>query len=283
MITIVSPRYRDTGKVARARITPPTQLSLFQDEDPAQDVARILTPGASTERYGRIWHIGRTAIEDGFLYGKLGFESSGRAELWNDENKDFEDTRTPAGVASPFAIYLEDLRMAFQTRGQDIRVTSFVNAMRDILRDTTGANWSVETATAHMSFTQWRSTVQKVSRLHFHVEPPNPNYQGRPYLERLIADANLAAADLDLSSEQGIQTDADIVNQLFDHVDRGYGRDVAVGERVINGAVVESVYSSELNGETEVTVRPANPETGEVERETLRLELIQSSETGHAG
>jgi hypothetical protein len=282
-ITIVSPRYRDTGKVARARIIPPTQKSLFEDEDPGQDVARILAPGARIERRGRIWHIGGTTLEDGFLYGKLGFEGSEKTELWNEESKDFEDARTPAGVASPFAIYLANLRLAFQVRGQDIHVGSFISAMRDILRSASGEEWSVEAATSQMTFTQWRSTVDKVNRLHFYIEPPNPNYQGRPYLERLIAEANLSSAEIDLNSDAGIQTDTDIVNELFDHVDRGYGQDRATGERVINGTVVETVYSSQLNGETELTVRPANPETGEVERQTLRLELIEFTEPGHAG
>jgi hypothetical protein len=127
-----------------------------------------------------------------------------------------------------------------------------------------------------MSFSQWRSTVQRVIQMRFHVEQPNPNYQGRPYLERLIEDASLNVAEISLHSESGIVTDADIVTQLLDHVDRGYGRAVAVGERVVDDQVVETVYSSELNGETEVTYRPANPETGEVERDTLRQELTEA-------
>jgi hypothetical protein len=58
----VSPRFRDTGKVARARIIPPEQLSLF--EAPGEQLIRVLVPGASTERYQRVWHIGRTEVED---------------------------------------------------------------------------------------------------------------------------------------------------------------------------------------------------------------------------
>ena len=120
--------------------------------------------------------------------------------------------------------------------------------------------------------------------MRFTVEPPNPNYEGRPDVERLIAGASLSAADIVLlRSEDGIVTDADIVAQLLDHAERGYGRDVAVGERTVEGEIVESVYSSELHGETEVIVVPANPETGEVEKDTLRQELTGQDDPRHAG
>lgn len=274
------PRSRNTGKVARAQIIPPAQQSLFQ-ETPGAELIRLLVPGASTERYQRVWHVGRTEVEEDYLYGRLGFESTGSADLWNDERKDFEEASTPAGVASPFAINLTNLGLAFQTRGQDIRVTSFIGAMRGILRDASGQDWAIETARTHMSFSEWRATVTRVTQMRFALEPPNPNYEGRPDLERLIAGASLSAADLTLRSDNGIITDSQIVVELLDHVDRGYGRSVAVGERPINGEIVESVYSSELNGETEVAIRPADPETGEVERATLRNELTQTAQPVH--
>src|ERR1044071_421725 len=153
------PRSRNTGKVARARIIPPAQGSLFQASTPGAELIRLLVPGASTERYQRVWHVGRTEVEENYLYGRLGFESTGTADLWNDESKDFEEASTPAGVASPFAINLSNLGLAFQTRGQDIRVTSFIGAMRGILRDASGQDWVIETARTHMSFNQWRASV----------------------------------------------------------------------------------------------------------------------------
>jgi hypothetical protein len=236
---------------------------------------RLLVPGASTERYQRLWHVGRTEVEEGILYGRLGFEGTGTADLWNDQDKDFEEAHTPAGVASPFAVNLDNLDLVFQTRGQDIRVTSFTGAMQGILRDASGEDWRVESPRTQMSFNEWRATVTKVTQMRFTLEPPNPNYEGRPDLERLIAGANLSAAALILRSDVGVMTDSQIVLELLDHVDHGYGSSVAVGDRPINGETVESVYSSELNGETEVAIRPANPDTGEVERATLRNELTE--------
>ncbi len=274
------PRTRNTGKIARAQIIPPVQPSLFQ-ESSGTELVSLLVPGASTERYQRTWHVGRTAIEDDILYGRLGFEGSGTADLWNEDRKDFEEARTPAGVASPFAIHLTDLSLVFQTRGQDIRVTSFIGAMRGILRDASDQDWRIETARSHMSFDEWRSTVTRVTQMRFTLRPPNPNYEGRPDLERLIAGANLSAADLTLRSDVGVTTDSQIVRELLDHVNRGYGNGVSVGERPIDGEIVESVYSTELDGETEVSIRPANPETGEVEPETLRIELTGADAPMH--
>jgi hypothetical protein len=262
--------------VARARIIRPGQASFFEEEVPGLEVARFLVPGASTERYGRIWHIGRTEQDDGFFYGRLGFEGSGTADLWNEDDKDFQAARTPAGVASPFAVRLSDLLIIFQTRGRDIRVTSFTGALQGILRDESGdEDWRVETAHAEISFAEWRASVQRVTQMRFHVEPPNPNYQGRPILKQIIDGAKVSAADIDLHSADGVNTEAEIVTELLHHAGLGYGRNVSVGERTTDGHVTETVFSSELNGETEVTIVPANPETGEVERETLRRQLTE--------
>jgi hypothetical protein len=268
------PRYRNTGKVARARIVPPSQISLLPSDEPATQLASIVVAGATTERYNRIWHVGRTRIDNGVLFGRLGYESTAAADLWDEERKDFHETSTPSGVVSPFAISLRSFLLVFQTRSSDIQVTSFTGALQGILRDASGQDWNIRPARQEMSYRQWRSTVDRVTQMRFTVEPPNPNYQDRPDIEKLIEGARLSSAELVLKSDQSIYTDADIVLQLLDHVEnRGYGKDVFVGERTVSGEVVESVYSSEMHGETEVVVLAANPDTGEVEQEALLHEL----------
>ena len=254
-------------------MVPPSQMSLLPSDTPVEQLRNIVVAGASTERYNRIWHVGRTSIEDRILFGRLGYEGSAAADLWDEESKDFRETRTPSGVVAPFVISLASFLVVFQTRSSYIQVTSFTGALQGILRDASSQDWRVETARHEITFSQWRTTVERVTQMRFNVEPPNPNYQDRPDLERLIEGASLSSAEIVLRSDQGVVTDADIVTQLLDHVERGYGRDVAVGERTVADEVVESVYSSELGGETEVTVVPANPETGEVEPEILRREL----------
>ena len=157
----MSPRFRSTGKIAKALIIPPSQQSLLPEDEPPIQLVRILEPGASTERYQRTWRVGRTRVDGGILFGRLGFEGSAAADLWNETNKDFEDTRTPSGLAAPFAIRLSDFLLVFQTRGKDIQVTSVTGAMRGILRDASGQDWRIETTRHEMSFHEWRRTVDR--------------------------------------------------------------------------------------------------------------------------
>lgn len=271
-------RFRSTGKVAKARIVPPSQISLLPSDQPSEALVRIVVAGATTERYNRIWHVGRTRIDNGILLGRLGYEGTAAADLWDEERKDFRETRTPSGVVSPFAISLSSLLLVFQTRSSDIQVTSFTGALQGILREASRQDWNIRAARHEISYREWRRTVDRVTQMRFNIEPPNPNYQDRPDLQRLIEGAQLSAAEIVLKAEQSIYTDSDIVLQLLDHVERGYGKDVLVGERSVNGEVVESVYASEIHGETEVTVLPANPDTGEVEPETLLRELERIEE-----
>src|ERR1700722_7751317 len=110
------PRFRNTGKVARARIVPPSQISLLPSDEPATQLTSIVVAGATTERYNRIWHVGRTRVDNGVLFGRLGYESTSAADLWDEERKDFQETSTPSGVVSPFAISLGSFLLVFQTR-----------------------------------------------------------------------------------------------------------------------------------------------------------------------
>src|SRR5215469_5164144 len=115
----MSPRFRNAGKVARARIVPPPQISLLPEDDPPRQLANIVVAGATTQRYSRIWHVGRTRTEDGVLFGRLGYEGTAAADLWDEERKDFTDARLPSGVVSPFAISLTSLLLVFQTRSEE--------------------------------------------------------------------------------------------------------------------------------------------------------------------
>src|SRR5689334_9078269 len=104
------------AKIARAKILPPEQLSLM--ETAGQTLVRVIQPGASTERYSRTWRIGLTSAspEEDVLYSRIGFERPRGTVLWDEEIKDFQPAPTPSGQVVPFAIELQDLSVAFQTR-----------------------------------------------------------------------------------------------------------------------------------------------------------------------
>jgi hypothetical protein len=220
-----------------------------------------------------VWRLGQVHERDGYLFGRLGYEASTGVDLWDDDEQDFAPTTVPGGLATPFAIRLADLALIFQTRKQDIRVTSFTGALRDILRNATNERWDIVAMNRTSSFREWKRTVETVGRLRFHLERPNPNYEGRPEVERLIESLGLDVATLDLRSEDGIDTDVALAQQMLDHVERGYGNAVAVGEREIDGEKIESVWDSTLHGESLVTAAEVDPETGEVSVEVLIMEL----------
>ncbi|MEV6891014.1 hypothetical protein [Kribbella sp. NPDC051137] len=267
---------RGVGKVARARIVPPAQPSLLTD--PGEAVATALSSGLAVERYQRTWRVGGLQRISGALVGRLGFESTHAEDLWDPEIQDFEEVEVPGGVAAPFAVGVDDLLVVFQIRSPFIRINSFVGALRTLLRESTEQDgWTVEAVQQSQTFAEWRRSVTRVTRLRVRVLRPNPNYEGRPSVENLIESARLSSANLDLRSED-IDTDAEIVRELLDHVDRGYGDGTVVGQRETVGGEVETVYTTGMSGSTDLAELPVDPESGEVDRQTLAEELSQLSE-----
>lgn len=259
-----------TGKVARVRLELPHEGDLFRTRD--EQVVAGFVPGTSTSRYGRTWFLGRVQIDNGVLSGRIGFEAEGVADVWDPARTDFIETAIPSGVTSPFVLRLSDLAMVFQTRGAIIKVNSFVGAMQALLREATREEWTLVTSQRKITFEGWRATVTRVTRMRFHLVPPNPNYEDRPDVQRLLAESSAAGATVDLSNPDGL-TDSEIVEQLIDHVQRGYGDATMFGERnAPDGRTVESVYNTRLQGESEVHDRPTD-EHGDVPIEELTREL----------
>jgi hypothetical protein len=243
-------RESDMAKIGRAQIVEPTQLSLF--EASAERLTQALVPGASVDRYGRTWRIGHTSTDGNRLLGRIGFEGERQTFIWDEQAKDFVPGPTPNGLVVPFVINLDSLRVVFHVRPPLIRARSFTGALEGILRYATGDDWRVEPVTRHVSFEEWRATVSRVTRMYFHVEPPNPNWEGRPQLQSLMSRlGDLDSADFLFVAESGVQTDDELVKELVDHVyRRHYGRSTADGPRLIDGHVIETVLDSNA-GETE--------------------------------
>jgi len=62
---------------------------------------------------------------------------------------------------------------------------------------------------------------------------------------------------------------------MLAHVELGYGHGVAVGEREEEGQRVETVWTTDLQGDTLISTAPIDPQTREVSPESLRLELTK--------
>ncbi|WP_326629832.1 DUF4747 family protein [Nonomuraea fuscirosea] len=266
-----------SGRVARAHIVAPAQPSLF--DTPAERLQHAMQSGTRTTWYRRMWRLGGIEVTDGFLRGRLGCDTEVGADNWSEEELDFIPTRLAGGVASPFVIRLSDFAMVFQVRSPVIRVTSFIGALKSMLREQMDQNWDIETISRNRSFPEWRRSVARVTRLHIRLERPNPNYEGRPDVERLIEQMRLSSATLELRSEDGIETDTDLAQQLLDHVARGYGQASAAGTRGAGDLAVETVWESQLHGETLITGINIDPDTGEATFEEL-FEEVESVEVG---
>jgi hypothetical protein len=227
--------------------------------------------------------MGQAREGDGFLYGRIGFEAEGGVtEVWDPVRLDFAEVAIPSGVTSPFVLRLADLVMVFQTRGAIIKINTFIGAMQALLREATGEDWSLVSTRRRVDFDAWRMTVDRVTRARFHLERPNPNYEGRPFVEGLLEPIAAAAGKIELANPDGLVTDADIMAQLLDHVQRGYGDATIVGQRDVEGRSVEAVYDTRLQGESELHERPAD-EDGDVSLDELLNELTEGGEDDDSG
>lgn len=66
-----------------------------------------------------------------------------------------------------------------------------------------------------------------------------------------------------LRSEQGLETGADAIRQLLDHIDHGHFHASATGVRENGEIAVETVWDSELEGESLITAVAVDSGTGE--------------------
>lgn len=262
------------GRVARVQLIAPAQGDI-RYQDGRELLRAALVPGTSVERYGRVWFMGQVQDDGEVLTGRIGFEADdGVTEVWDPDEKDFRVLEYPTGTTSPFAVRLSDLQMVFQTRGSVIRVNSFVRAMQGLIRAATNdSEWQVVTTYRQVSYAAWRASVARVTKVRFHLERPNPNYQDRPFVEQLLEGAEAVSSTVQLSNPDGIQADGEIVGQLLDHVSRGYGDGTIVGVRQTPQGVEESSYETRLNGESDQREVPAD-DRGDVPPEALRAELV---------
>lgn len=215
--------------------------------------------------------------EGNTIVGRIGFESMGTTELWDDQLNDFTERDRPLGLTSPFAIDLQTLRVAFQLRGADIKPTSFTGALQALLNEASSTEeWRVEREITVVPFREWASTVDRIVLIRLVLERPNPNYRGRRQVEQIIEGANAGLAQLQLRAKkddpQGIDTKDQLVNEAIDHAAE-HGRYSAVGER----GPSELAWTSAQQGAAEIRRASVDPSTGDVSSQRLRHELGDST------
>lgn len=247
-----------TGRIAFAQIE---ALTLSGTMRPQQALEAALVGGTRIERYGRVWRMGPWKHEGQAIVGRIGFESAGINELWDEDAQDFREGTRQLGLTSPFAVDPATLRVAFQVRGSDIRVKSFTGALEDLLNQASPADrWRVEREFTEISFEEWATTkVARVALIRATLERPNPHYAGRERIEEIVKGTRARLAELvvraDPADPQGIDVNSPIVREAVDHVSRNYGSLTAVGE--LHGD--ETQWTSKGNGAAEVRRAGADP------------------------
>lgn len=257
------------GRIAFAKIEP---LTLHANAAPDQALRAALIRGTYIERHNRIWHMGQIREEGRSIVGRIGFQTSAIAELWDEEREDFSEAQQWAGLTSPFAIDPVKLRVAFQLRPGFIRVKSFTGALQALMNATSDDRWRVYQELEPVPFDDWVTSVDRVVALRIRVERPNPHYGDRANVKRLIEGANARMAELawkaDPEALDGLDVSEPFIREALDHASE-YGGYAAEGER----ADKPTRWDSEHKGAAEQREVDADPVTREVPTQTLREQL----------
>jgi hypothetical protein len=252
------------------------QVSIFGraplDLSSGEALSASLVPGVSRQRYRRIWRMGQWRQDKGVIFGRIGFEGLvGPSERWNAELQDFEPTELYGGYTSPFAIDLATLRVAFQLRSQTIEMTTFTANFAALLNEATDIwRWRVTPDVRTTDWEAWVHSLSRVTRVDATLLLPNPHFEFDD-IEELMEKTNSAALEIiakaDPDDAEGINVGEGFLAHVIEHV-KQYGTLKATGETA-QGRQTEW----RKGGTPERTRAPANPESSEVEFETLREQL----------
>jgi hypothetical protein len=231
---------RGRARVLVGRVVLKTELELFEETGPALRAALRGSGLREINRYGRVWRLGRVNDVDldgiPLLVGVFGFEGAdAETAVWDEAARDWRHSTYPRGETVSFAIRLDNLQIAFQVRPGVIDPGPFVSAFVALLDEESpsGRRWDIQTGLANQPYGEWRKTVRRVTRAKAQLVLPNPNFRGRPKIERMFTDFQLDHTRVDMTFRADAETSAvdEVVDQLVDHAERGYGSAEVVGER----------------------------------------------------
>ncbi|WP_433374013.1 hypothetical protein ACQPZX_03060 [Actinoplanes sp. CA-142083] len=267
------------GRVARAGIAEPQGLALFGLPNgsptlsirPADSLRSALQAGYPLERYRRLWRFGRTRELDGCIRGHLGYEREKNATLWDRTKQDFAKAPVPNGSAAPFMIRLSDLTVVFQPK-PDLRLDSFIGALQAMIRtQTRETGWRVASLTGEVSFDEWRSRVDLVTRIRFRMRKSGSR-QTQSRLIALLTEPGSDLATVELRAAEGLETSAPLVVELANLAESGYGEFAAKGVTGDASGTTRE-WTSTLRGESIMTEVELEPETGEAPWNALDEQL----------
>ena len=238
--------------------------------DLAEALDEALEPGKHIFRHKRKWRLTQHQIEDGWMSGRLGFDSQSAAGLWNEQRKDYETVR-PSQI-TPWVIDTRTGRVAFELKGGTIKPESFRGTFQALLNEeATVFHWRVTLEEqSYPSWEEWKASVSRITNVRAKMTVPNPRYGGQ-LVEHLFEDAKLSAATLAVQGDNVDLDDSELLKESIDHAKR-YGRIRAKGVSGPDGKKEE--WRSEEHGAADREEAPRDPESMEVPAGSLR-KLLQ--------
>ncbi|MGW4942999.1 hypothetical protein ACWEOZ_15600 [Actinoplanes sp. NPDC004185] len=271
------------GRVARAGIAEPPEPALFAPPDgspalfiePVDRLRHAFQAGYPLERYRRLWRFGQTHEVNSCIRGHLGYGREKNAALWDLNKQDFANAPVPNGAAAPFVIRLSDFTVVFQPK-PDLRLNSFIGALQAMIRtQTRETGWRVAPLTGEVSFDDWRTQIDLVTRVRFRMTRSGSE-QTQSRLIALLGESGADLASVELRAADGLETSAPLVIELAHLAESGYGEFAAKG-LVGQGSGTMREWSSNLGGESIMTEVELEADSGEASWKALDEQLAEIS------
>jgi hypothetical protein len=248
----------------------PTDLFSVPDSDAFLQSLRV---GAQETRYGRTWRMAQWHPADPhYVLGRIGFEVAGATETWSEARSDFQVTEMTQGHTSPFAVDLRTLRVAFQVRPGQIKVTTFTENLRALLEAGGPYLWEVRPESDRPSWEEWLASVARVSEVRLTIHTPNPHYEFDE-AERLLEGAHLRSLQMIAKAGpdevEGIKIDDTWLAGALGHAG-SYGSYSAKGETPQGQG---TSWTQRDEGRPRRVTGDVDPQTTEVQAERLAREL----------
>lgn len=244
-------------------------------------------PDRGVTRYNREWRLSAPRrMRDGRAwFGHLGFvrEDDVATLEWDSEAMDFRRGLASGGVIVPFVVDLDRQLVAFQLVPGQVKPRSFTGALQTQLNAGSLYFWTVEPLQVRQSWADWLGTVESVTRFHFRLERPNPDYHDDDLVERLVDGIGTEATVVEGRSG-GVNVQGRDFRQLVDHaIEREYG------EATIEGVDREGDESEwrtsrgDEGGYVPVEKRVSSPDNQEETSDEQLLDALDDGDFGPAG
>jgi hypothetical protein len=239
----------------------------FAAADFSSAIEEDLRPGKYVLRYDRLWRLARHVTDDGWIFGRLGFEypDTPAVGLWDEDAKDY--LRVQPGQLVRYAIDIEARRVAFELKSQTVRPGTFQGNFQALLNKESPYRWRVMLeGVSQPPWEEWRATIARLTSITIRMKRPNPRYPG-DLVEHMFEDAKLAAATIGARGDDVDLEDSQLLRESFE-LAQNYGSINAKGVVAPDGSKEE--WRSSEEGAVEKAKVARDPESQDIPPDEFR-------------